>query len=331
METLPLDAYRFALDHTVDAVIITDLNSVIQYVNPAFSETTGFAAEEAIGKKPGILRSRQTTAETYKQMWSVIRAGGWWRGEIVNVKKNGEEWYSYLSITQIRDGEGRPFAYVGISRDITEMKRLQFQLRDAGLEAIFMLSVASEAKDDVTGSHIRRVQHYAQALALRLGLSEVEAETIGYSSMMHDIGKMHVPDAILKKAGPLTREEWELMVRHPESGVAILRDKPFYSVARDIAGNHHERWDGSGYPRGKRGEEIPLASRIVTVADVFDALTTRRPYKAAWTIDAALDELRAQRGKTFDPRVVDAFLELWADGVVDAIRRDFPSPESTAV
>lgn len=330
MEALTLEAYQFALDNTVDAVVITDLNSVIRYVNPAFTETTGFTAEEAVGKKPNILRSRQTTADTYAHMWSVIRAGGWWRGEIVNVKKRGEEWYSYLSISQIRDSEGRPFAYVGISRDITEMKRLQFQLRDAGLEAIFMLSVASEAKDDVTGSHIRRVQHYSQALALRLGLSEVEAETIGYSSMMHDIGKMHVPDAILKKAGPLTREEWEIMVRHPESGVVILRDKPFYSVARDIAGNHHERWDGSGYPHGKRGEEIPLASRIVTVADVFDALTSRRPYKPAWPVETAMDELRAERGKTFDPRVVDAFLELHAEGVVDAIRRDFPAPESAA-
>ncbi|HNT88487.1 MAG TPA: HD domain-containing phosphohydrolase, partial [Candidatus Hydrogenedentes bacterium] len=318
----------FALDNTVDAVIITDMNSVIRYVNPAFTATTGFTAEEALGCKPNIMRSARTTSETYEQMWSVIRAGGWWRGEIVNVKKTGEEWYSYLSISQIRDESGQPIAYVGISRDITEMKQLQMQLKDAGLEAIFMLSVASEAKDEVTGSHIRRVQHFSQALALRLGFAEMEAEEIGYSSMMHDVGKMRVPDAVLKKAGPLTREEWDVMSQHPEHGVIILRDKPFYRVARDIAGNHHERWDGTGYPHGKQGEAIPIASRIVTVADVFDALTTERPYKAAWPVETAVEELRAQRGKALDPHVVDAFLELHAEGVIDRIRDEFPAPES---
>jgi len=325
MRELPPEAYRFALENTVDAAIITDVNSVIQYVNPGFTATTGFLAEEAIGKKPSILRSRHTTLDTYKEMWHVIFEGGWWRGEIINVNKSGDEWYAYLSISQIRDDEGQAFAYVGISRDITEMKELQFRLKEASLEAIFMLSVAAEAKDEVTGAHIQRVQHYSQALALRLGLSQVEAEEIGYSSMMHDLGKINVPDAILKKAGRLSREEWETMVKHPPSGVAILRDKPFYAVARDIAGNHHEKWDGSGYPEGKKGEEIPVAARIVTVADVFDALTTRRPYKEAWPEENALNELVGQKGKAFEPRIVDAFVALFQEGTIQRIREQFPS------
>ena len=328
MRELPLEACRFALENTIDSVVITDMDSVILYVNPAFTTVTGFSSEEAIGDKPRILRSPHTTLETYQSMWSTILSGGWWRGEIINVKKSGEEWCSYLSISQIKDHEGTPFAYVGIARDISGMKQLQFRLKDAGLEAIYMLSVASEAKDEVTGSHIRRVQHYSEALARRLGLPEEAVEEIGYSSMMHDIGKMHVPDAILQKAGPLTPEEWGYMVKHAHNGVAILRGKPFYASARDIAANHHEKWNGSGYPEGRKGEEIPFAARIVSVADVFDALTTRRPYKRAWSEEEALSELVKQRGTSFDPTVLDAFVELYSEGVVAEIRKRFPPPET---
>jgi len=327
MEQLFPQACRLALDNTIDSVVITDIDSVIQYVNPAFTAVTGFEADEVIGRKPSVVASKHTTRETYEEMWSTILAGGWWRGEIINVKKSGEEWYSYLSISQIKDTEGRPFAYIGIARDITPIKELQFRLKDASLEAIFMLSVAAEAKDEVTGSHIQRVQHYSQALARRLGLSEMEAEQIGYSSMMHDIGKMFVPDAVLQKAGPLSREEWDMMGQHPENGVVILRDKPFYAVARDIAGNHHEKWDGTGYPAKRKGEEIPLAARIVKVADVFDALTTRRPYKEPWSEEKALEELRTRAGRDFDPSVVDAFMSLYEDGAIKRIRQDFPPPE----
>jgi len=324
LSTLPLEAYQFALENTVDAVVITDMESVIQWVNPAFTTITGFTWKDSIGRKPSILRSKQTTIETYKEMWSVILSGGWWRGEVVNKKRSGEEWYSFLSISQIKDDEGHPFAYVGISRDITEMKMLQFRLKDASLEAIYMLSVACEAKDEVTGSHVLRVQNYTEALARKLGFSDERAEEVGYSSMMHDVGKLHVPDAILKKPAPLSREEWVEMTKHPANGVAILRDKPFYELARQISENHHERWDGTGYPNGKKGEEIPLAARITTVADVFDALTTERPYKRAWNEEEALKELVEQKGKAFDPEVVDAFVSLHKEGYVAEIRQRFP-------
>ena len=156
-------------DSISDGVFTVDRDCIVTSFNRAAERITGFKAEEAVGKKPKILQSSHTTPATYEAMWSTIKAGGWWRGEIINVKKSGEEWYSYLSISQIRDGDGQPIAYVGISRDITKMKQLQFELKDASLEAIFMLSVASETKDAVTGSHIQRVRHYSEALALRLG------------------------------------------------------------------------------------------------------------------------------------------------------------------
>lgn len=324
MASLPLEAYRFALDNTADAVLITDPSSVIQYVNPAFTRLTGFAEEDAIGRKPNMQRSRHTTYEFYRHIWSVIRAQGWWRGEVVNVKKSGEEWHSQLTIAQIRDERGERVGYVGVARDITETRRLQSRLREANLEAIMMLSLACEAKDEDTAQHVRRVQQYSYAIALRLGLSQEQAEEIGYSSIMHDVGKLHVPDAILRKPGPLTQLEWVRMRRHPSDGVAILRDKEFYTVARQIAENHHEKWDGGGYPNGRRGEQIPLPGRIVTVADVFDALSSWRPYKEPWTAEDAVRELESQRGKAFDPQVVDAFLALYREGAVANIRREYP-------
>jgi PAS domain S-box-containing protein len=308
----------------VDPVTITDMNSVIQWVNPAFTRVTGYSFEEAVGRKPNILRSRHTTLETYQDMWATILSGGWWRGEILNQAKGGQEWYSFLSISQIKDEGGRPFAYVGIAKDITELKRLQFRLKEASLEAIYMLSVACEAKDEVTGSHVRRVQNYSKSLAERLGLSRMEAEEIGYSSMMHDIGKLHVPDEVLHKAGPLSREEWESMTRHPEEGAVILRNKPFYEIARQIAMSHHEKWDGSGYPAGRKGDEIPLPARIVAVADVFDALTTERPYKKAWSAEDALAEIERMSGKAFDPAVVAAFRSICDGGIISEVRSQFP-------
>lgn len=323
MNLLSSDVFRFALDNTVDAIAITDIDSTILYVNPAFTTITGFTAEEAIGHKPSIQRSRHTTEQTYKEMWATILGGGWWRGEVINVKKSGEEWYSLLSISQVRDVHGKSFAYVGVARDITEIKALQFRLREASLEAIFMLGVAAEAKDEVTGSHIQRVRHYSESLALRLGLNAEYAEEIGYSSMMHDVGKIHIPDNILKKMGTLTDVEWTSMRQHPSHGVSILRDDQFYETAREIAGNHHERWDGTGYPHGRKAEQIPISARIVTVADVFDALTSSRLYKRAWTEEEAIAELLKQKGIAFDPDVVNAFVALYEGGIVKSIRERF--------
>jgi PAS domain S-box-containing protein len=293
-------------------------------VNPAYERLTGYSSAEVMGKKPNVQGSPRTTRERYEEIWAGIVSQGWWRGEVVNRRKSGEEWHARLSISRVRDAEGRTIAYVSIATDVTELKRLEAQLREANLEAIYMLSIACEAKDETTGGHIARVQHYSLAIARRLGLADKDAEEIAYSSIMHDVGKLHVPDSILMKPGPLSEGEWRQMHRHPLDGVVILRRAPFYEVARQIAENHHERWDGAGYPAGKKGEQIPLAARITAVADVFDALSTRRPYKAPWPDSDVLAEMRRQRGAAFDPAVVDAFLALSSDGSLDAIRRRFP-------
>jgi putative nucleotidyltransferase with HDIG domain len=185
-------------------------------------------------------------------------------------------------------------------------------LRAANLDTIYMLAIASEAKDQDTGRHIRRIQKHATNIARELGFSERDAEAIGYSSVLHDVGKMHVPDDVLKKPGALTPDERTIIEQHTIVGERILGTNPFFDRARRIARSHHENFDGSGYPDGRRGEETPVEARIVHVVDVFDALTHARVYKAAWEHDRAVDMLREGRGVVFDPQVVDAFQSVIA-------------------
>ena len=193
------------------------------------------------------------------------------------------------------------------------------QLKDAYQDAVTMLSFACEGKDEDTGYHVQRVQHFTEALASEMGLAEEDARHMGVMSILHDVGKLYIPDSILKKPGKLDPAEWEVMQGHAEHGVRILGDNPFYAVAREIARGHHENWDGTGYPKGLKGEEIPLSARIVKVADVFDALTSRRPYKEPWPTERALELLREQAERQFDPGVVDAFMRLHAAGAIARI------------
>jgi putative two-component system response regulator len=180
-------------------------------------------------------------------------------------------------------------------------------------EAILRLSRAAEYRDPETGSHLLRMSNYTRLIAVQLGLPPAEQELLLESSPMHDIGKVGTPDHILLKPGRLTPEEFEIMKQHATIGYEILRDSvsPLLQCAAKLALAHHEKFDGSGYPQGLAGEAIPLHGRIVAVADVFDALTSERPYKKAWTLDAAVDFLKTNAGSHFDPVCVEAFLAAW--------------------
>jgi putative nucleotidyltransferase with HDIG domain/PAS domain S-box-containing protein len=190
-------------------------------------------------------------------------------------------------------------------------------LHEANMDAIYMLAVASEAKDADTGAHVRRIQYFAEALARELGLRNDEAERIGYSAILHDVGKMQIPDQILKKPESLTDPEWAEMRQHTLVGERILAQRPFFDLARQIARSHHENWDGSGYPDGLKGQEIPLAARIVRLADVYDALISERPYKPAWRPEQAAEAIQQGCGTLFDPAVTAAFLRLFEAGRLD--------------
>lgn len=186
------------------------------------------------------------------------------------------------------------------------------QLHHTRLQIVQRLGRAAEYRDEETGNHILRMSHTCALLARAVGWSDADCDLILNASPMHDIGKIGIPDAILLKPGRFTPPEWEIMKTHAGIGARLLDgdDSDLMQMARDIAFTHHEKWDGSGYPQGLAGEAIPMAGRIAALADVFDALTSCRPYKPAWTVEAALEYVREQRGLHFDPLVVDAFLDL---------------------
>jgi putative two-component system response regulator len=200
------------------------------------------------------------------------------------------------------------------------------ELRASRLEIVQRLGLAAEYKDNETGMHVIRMSHYARLLGVAAGMSAHEADDLLHAAPMHDVGKIGIPDRILQKPGPLDPDEWAVMQSHAAIGAEIIGKHPagMLALASSIALTHHEKWDGSGYPNRLAGEAIPLAGRIVAIADVFDALTSVRPYKEAWTVEAAVELLEQQKGRHFDARLVDLFLgqmpailavrERWAEG-----------------
>jgi HD-GYP domain-containing protein (c-di-GMP phosphodiesterase class II) len=187
------------------------------------------------------------------------------------------------------------------------VRRRTAQLNEARLDAIYMLATASDERDADTGNHVRRIESYAQRLSRRLGYNDADAQAMGHAAILHDVGKLHIPDAILKKRGPLSAPERQVMQTHTVAGERILADRPHFAAARRIARSHHENFDGSGYPDGTSRDAIPIEARIVHVADVYDALVTSRPYKEAWPAKRAINFLREQAGRMFDPELVQAF------------------------
>jgi HD-GYP domain-containing protein (c-di-GMP phosphodiesterase class II) len=185
------------------------------------------------------------------------------------------------------------------------------ELRESQLEVVRRLSHAAESRDHTTGVHITRMSRMCAQVALAAGATPAEADMLLHAAPMHDVGKIAIPDHILRKPGKLSPEEWAIMKSHSAIGAELLAGSrsPVVQLGEVIALTHHERWDGTGYPRGLKGEEIPFVARVTAICDVFDALISDRPYKRAWTMEDALAEIKRERGRHFEPRLVDAFVE----------------------
>jgi putative two-component system response regulator len=209
-----------------------------------------------------------------------------------------------------------------------ELRKAHEDLLESRIEVVWRLGRAAEYRDNETGLHIIRMSQMAAVLARAYGMDEQPADLLLVASPMHDIGKLGIPDSILLKPGKLDAEEWEIMKTHAQIGADILSggSSDLMIMAHDIALAHHEKWDGSGYPKGLKGEDIPLVGRICAIADVFDALTSERPYKKAWTVAKALELIDSEKGKHFEPRLVELLHEKLPK--IISIKQKYAEPES---
>ena len=309
-----------ALQHAAHGVCITDVRGRILYVNRAFEDLYGFSQEEARGKNPRILNpGRQVYREwgidgesydrLFEGMWEALLdpQRGTWEGELVNRRKDGSLMWVRLYISSIRDVQGNVTAFFATPMDLTAQRE---QEEAARLETYRAITLTAEMRDEETGAHLVRIGAYARLLAETLGLPGKFARDLEVFAPFHDIGKVGIPDRILLAPRKLDPDEFEIMKSHALMGYNILKDKPSLALAAEIARGHHERWDGGGYPSHLKGSEIPLSARITAVTDVYDALRSRRPYKAPWDHEAVTGHIRDQSGKHFDPEVVRAFLEV---------------------
>jgi len=273
------------------------------------------------------------TGETVEMLrQQILQKSGTLRAQVRQVAKDGRQLTVSLAISPMTDAAGNVRGILGIGQDVTEEVRLHEELlksyeRIQGIQrsSIFALASLAELRDEETGQHLKRMQAYCRLLCCRLKFNDKYAELMTeqfiddlvQSSLLHDIGKVLLPDTILFNSGKFSSDEYEIMKQHCACGGQALEqaadetgEDSFLSLGRDIAYCHHERWDGTGYPSGLTGEEIPLAARVVAIADVYDALTMERRYKKAYTHEEACSAIVENRGRQFDPDLVDAFVEV---------------------
>ena len=304
------NSYKEAIDKS-NIIIRLDLNKTIIYINEAFSKVSGYSSEELIGKPYTYLKHYNLSNKEVEKKIDTIFSSDIWKGKISNYNKEGEPFHCDVTMYPLKDKDDNIVEYMGIRHDITLLENLYKELDETQKEIIYKLGEIGETRSQETGYHVKRVSEYSKLLAQKLNLSKNDIDTIFISSPMHDIGKVGIPDSILNKPGKLTPDEWEVMKTHAEIGYNILNTSTRATLksAAIISYSHHEKWDGSGYPLGLKGEDIHIFGRITALADVFDALGSERIYKKAWPLEDILNLFKEQRAKHFDPYIIDIFMD----------------------
>lgn len=289
----------------------TDVNGIITFANDKFLLNTGYSRDEVIGKTHAIIKSPTTEDSVFVNLWCTIKAGKRWSGFMEGLRKNGTPFYSKVKIYPIFNSRGHVVEFLAFRNDITDVIDMKKAIEKTQKEIILAMGSIGENRSGETGHHVNRVAEYSYTIALAYGIPPKDADIIRMAAPMHDIGKVAIADSILNKPSRLTEEEFEIMKSHSRLGYDMFKDSPLElcRIAGEIAHEHHEKWDGTGYPRGIRGEDIHIHARIVTICDVYDALRSDRCYKRGWTHDEVMDYFIKESGKQFDPILVDLFIE----------------------
>ena len=334
------EKYRTILESMEEGYYEVDFDGKFTFVNDSMSSILGYPKKDILTidyrhfMNEKNIRIVEDTFNTCRKSGDPVKAFD------CEFNRDGMVLFIEASVSLLNNGRDEPNGYRGIVRDRTEKKKLEMdliesykKLQNARAATILGLAKLAEYRDEGTGAHLERIREYAKRLAEEMAknsryktiVTQDYIEDIFQSSILHDIGKVGIPDAILLKPGRLTDEEFEVIKRHTTMGgdaIGIIesriKERSFLFMGKEIAYNHHEKWDGSGYPRGMKGEEIPLSARIIALADVYDALTSKRFYKEAYTHERSKDIIVDLKGSHFDPEIVEAFLILQAE--FDTIR-----------
>jgi PAS domain S-box-containing protein len=342
------EKYRTILQSIEEGYYEIDLTGRLTFFNESTCKLLGYSPEEIVGKNSRIFTTPETTRRAlrvFNRVYETEKPAAISDFEVL--RKNGSARMLEMSVSLRKDSEERPIGFRGVVRDVTarlraerEQQRLAAQLQEARAATILGLAKLAEYRDEGTGTHLERIREYCRIIAEQMAkqpkyrnyITVDYIEDIYRSSILHDIGKVGVPDAILLKPDQLTPEEFEVIKTHTLLGGDALNaidsrfeGYSFLTLGKEIAYYHHEKWDGSGYPKGLNGEKIPLSARMVAIADVYDALTSKRFYKEAFSHSKAREIIVKSKGTHFDPDVVDAFLAVESD--FRRIRRELHEEE----
>jgi len=323
--------YRNILESIEEGYAEIDLKGNFTFFNDSVSRILGYSRKELMGKNHKEYTTPKSARKLYKEFNKIYKTGktsGVVGNQVIN--KNGGVNYTEIVASLMRDKDGMPTGFRGVARDVTERikaekerRELENKLHYARTATILGLAKLAEYRDKGTGAHLERIREYAKIIAREMaGLSDYRdyitekyIEDIYQSSILHDIGKVGIQDSVLLKPGKLNSEEFDIIKRHTTLGGDALAEiesqiegRSFLILGKEIAYYHHEKWDGTGYPDGRKGEDIPLSARMVAIADVYDALTTKRFYKEAFTHEKSREIIVDLKGSHFDPDVVEAFL-----------------------
>jgi len=305
-----------AMTSSLNALVLTDIKGQIEYINPSFLKIWGYSQEdEVIGK---FIFSFWRSKKIGQQIFKKIMIDGAWTGEGVGKRKDGTFFDAYIWGNIVHDEKGRVRSVLASVVDISPQKKAERHLQESlgklkeTLEkTIYALATALEMRDPYTAGHQKRVADLSRAIAQEMGLSQEKVESIYMAGLIHDVGKIYIPAEILSKPARLTETEFSLIKEHPRKGYEILKDIDFpWPIGRIIL-QHHERLNGSGYPKGLSGKKTLLEARILAVADVVEAIASHRPYRPSRGVEAAMEEIRENKGILYDPEVVDSCLYLF--------------------
>jgi PAS domain S-box-containing protein len=317
--------FRALVESSSDWIWEADVRGVYTYTSPQIFDILGYSADEVIGKTAFDLMSSEEEAKNRERFKFIIQEQKPFRlVQTTNLHKDGRVVYLETSGSPIFDAQGVWAGYRGIDRDITERKEAEKELHANAekLELILMQTIEAiastvEARDPYTAGHQRRVAALASAIGREMGLSDHEVRGLYLAACIHDLGKIRVPAEILSKPGSLNQIEFELIKTHSQTGYDIIKDTQFpWPIAQMIL-QHHERLNGSGYPQHLKAEQILIEAKILSVADVVEAMSSHRPYRPSLGLDAALGEITKQRGVLYDPDVVDKCIALFRDNLFD--------------